>query len=161
MATGMFSSRINHIINFQGLRTGTLRVAEYMQLRHIQAVNKLASLLEIGIRLASCAHDHIHANKGMRHGCFDGLDLVAEECRIISATHQLQHRVAATLQRDMKMRCEPTAMRHEVNGLIRQQVRLDRRDTITGDALHLIQSADQVKKALSRRLPEIANIYTG
>ena len=125
LTAGMFSSWIDHIINLQRLRTGTLRITENMQLRHIQALDKLPSLLKIGIGLNPGAHDYIHTNKSMGHDRLHLLNLMTEQGRIIPATHQLQHRIATALQGYMKMGCKPTTMSHEINRLIGQQVWLN------------------------------------
>ena len=43
----------HHVVYLQGLRAGTLRIAEDMELRHVQALDKLISLPEILLRLST------------------------------------------------------------------------------------------------------------
>ena len=57
----------HHIIYFQRLRTGTLGVAEHMELGHIQAVNKAIGILKKFRSLPTCTDNDIHPDEGIRN----------------------------------------------------------------------------------------------
>ena len=61
----------------------------------------------------------------------------------------------------MEVRGKATRRGHEVNDLIRQQVGLDRGDTVAFHALHPIELSNEVDKRFTGRTPKIPNIHTG
>ena len=61
----------------------------------------------------------------------------------------------------MKMRHKTFAGSGELNDLVRNQVRLNRRNAVTCNTLHLVECANQLGKSFVRALPEIADIYSG
>ena len=75
------------------------------------------------------------------------------------AAHQAQHRVASTLQRNVEVRHKRTRAGAEVDNLIGEQVGLNRRDTVSLDSLHSIESTDKVDEALPRILAEVADVH--
>ena len=58
----------------------------------------------------------------------------------------------------MKMRSETSAACHEIDRLVRDQVRFDGGDTVAYDPFHLVEGADQVDKRLPGALPEVADV---
>ena len=131
-----------------------------MKLRHVEPLQEAVSLLETLGRLAATAHHHIHTDKRIRHQLLDPVDLVGKQLRVVMTVHQLQHRVAAALQGDMEMRHKRPALRTIGNQLIRQQVRLQRTDAVTADALHRVERLHQIDKTLTRGLSEITDVHT-
>ena len=149
----------HHVGNPEGCRSRTLRIREHMQLRHVQSLQEVVAFLEALRCLAAASHHHVHADEGIRHQRLDQLYLMREERLVITAVHQPQHLVAPALQRDMEMRHEGTALRTIGNQLVRQQVRLYRRNTVAAHALHLVERLHQIRKRLPRRLAEVADVH--
>ena len=56
------------------------------------------------------------------------------------------------------MRSETSAACHEIDRLVRDQVRFDGGDTVAYDPFHLVEGADQVDKRLPGALPEVADV---
>ena len=96
----------------------------------------------------------------MWHDLFDLFYLMSEQGRVVAAAHQLQHIVASALQRDVEMRCETFAVCHEIDRLVRDQVRFDGGDAVTYDPFHLVERPDQVDERLPGALSEIADVDT-
>ena len=66
--------------------------------------------------------------------------------------------VSYTHLRNMKMRSETSAACHEIDRLVRDQVRFDGGDTVAYDPFHLVEGADQVDKRFPGALPEVADV---
>ena len=113
------------------------------------------------LRLAAGTHDHVHADKRVRHQAADPLHAAAKERRVVASAHQLEDGVAAALQRDMEVRHEAAAGGYELDDLIRDEVRLDGGNTVARNALDPIQRAEEIQKSLARGAPEVANIDAG
>ena len=56
------------------------------------------------------------------------------------------------------MRSETSAACHEIDRLVRDQVRFDGGDTVAYDPFHLVEGADQVDKRFPGALPEVADV---
>ena len=149
------------MVYFQRLSTGTFRITEHMKLSHLKPFDKTICIFKIQFCLPPGSHNHIHTDKSIGHHFFYLANLRSEQCRIITTAHQLQHIVTATLQRNMEMRHKSTRTRNIFNNLIRQQIGLDGRDTITFYTLHFIQFLHQIKKCFACRLSEIPDIHSG
>ena len=102
-----------------------------MQLTHIQLLNKRQVVLPSLLGLAAHAHHTIHADERIGHSLADMRHPLGEQLAVVVPMHYLQHLIIARLQGDMEMRRKMLAVRHKVNHLIRQQVRLTRGDTKT------------------------------
>ena len=76
------------------------------------------------------------------------------------AMHQLQHRITTTLQRNMPVWHESSALGTIVYQFIAQQVGLHTTDTIALHTLHSIQRLYQVHKAFACRLAKVTNVHT-
>ena len=61
----------------------------------------------------------------------------------------------------MEVRGEPFAGGYEVDGLVRNEVRLDGRNTVTHDTFYFVECTNQVDESLARRLAEVADIDSG
>ena len=61
----------------------------------------------------------------------------------------------------MEVRGEPFAGGYEVDGLVRNEVRLDGRNTVTHDTFHFVECTNQVDESLACRLAEVADIDSG
>lgn len=151
----------HHVVYLQGLRAGTLRIAEDMELRHVQALDKLISLPEILLRLSTGTHNHVYPYKGIGHHFLYLLYLRGKQGGIVTASHQLQHLVTARLQRYMEMRHETPGTGHVFYDFICQQIRLDGGYAVTLNAFHLVQRLHQVEESLTGRLAEVSDIDAG
>ena len=58
------------------------------------------------------------------------------------------------------MRGKPFAACYKINCLIRNQIRLNRGNTIPLNAFYLIQGSDQIDECLTRCLSEVSDIYS-
>ena len=58
----------------------------------------------------------------------------------------------------MEMGGETLATRHEIDRLVRDQVRFDGGDAVAHDPFHLVERPDQVDKRLPGTLPEVADV---
>ena len=96
--------------NTQGRCPWALGIWEHVQLRHVQPVEKCVCLLKTLRRLTSTAHHHVDSDERIRHQRLNPVDLVSKQLRIVVPVHQLQHCVAATLQRDMEVRHKRAAL---------------------------------------------------
>ena len=89
-----------------------------MQAGHIQTLDKSIGLLKKFLGFASCTCYHIHTYKGVRHHLLYLLHFVGKECRIVVATHQRKHLVAACQKRNVKMRHKCSPRCHKIYHLI-------------------------------------------
>ena len=128
---------------------------------HIQAINKSVTLLKQFGGLSTCAHHHVHAYKTMGNQCLDASHFVGKQSRIVMAAHKPQHRVAATLQRDVEMWHKLSRAGAELYYLIGEQIRLYRRYAIALYALHRVKASKQVHQALTCAVPVIAYVHPG
>ena len=131
-----------------------------MKLGHIQAFQEFVGLIEVFFRLSSSTHNHIYPDERMRHHFLDFLNLMSEQSRIVTTTHQLQHLITSTLQRNMEVWHECTGLGYVFNDFIGQQVRFNGRDTITFDTFHLVKRLHQIEEGFSGSLPKVANVHT-
>ena len=112
----------HNIWNLQGHRARTLRVRKHVKLGHVQRLQELIGLLKALGRFTPAPYHHINANESIGHLFLDAVNLIAEQAAVVMAVHQLQHRVAATLQGNMEMRHEGTAMGTIVYQLVCEQI---------------------------------------
>ena len=131
-----------------------------MKLRHVKLIQEVISLLKALRRLTPTAHHHIDTDKGIGHQGLDPMNLISKELTVVMAMHELQYRVAATLQGNVEMRHERTAAAAELDKLVTKQVRLQRTDAVTADTLHIVKSLHQIKKLLTSGLSEISDVHT-
>ena len=151
----------HHIGNAQCSRARSLGIGEHVQLGDRQTLQELIALLEALGRLSPAPHHHVHADEGIGHLLLDEHHLVGEERLVVAAVHQLQHLIAATLQRDVEVGHEGTAPGTISYQFIIAEIRLQTRDAVTPNALHLVQSLHQVEEILVGGLSEVADVHAG
>ena len=132
-----------------------------MKLGYIQTFQELVCLIEVFFRLSSSTHNHIYPDERMRHHFLDFLNLMSEQSRIVTSTHQLQHLITTTLQRNMEVWHECTGLGYVFNDFIGQQVRFNGRDTITFDTFHLVKRLHQIEEGFSGSLSKVADVHPG
>ena len=79
---------------------------------------------------------------------------------VITTVHQLEHLITTTLQWDMEMRHEGTALGTIIYQVIIAEIWLQTGDAIALDALHLIQGLHQVDETLMGSLSEVTDVDT-
>ena len=159
-AAAMLLLRRYLVLYLKGLCAGTLGVAEHVQRGDIQRLNEAVGLLEMLLHLATRTYDDVDTDEGMGHEGAYLFYLGGEKRRVVAATHELEHSIAARLQGDMEVGHEGTRTGHELDDLIGEQVGLDGGDAVALDTLHPIQGADEVDEGLACRLTEISDIDT-
>ena len=158
LAAAVFLGRRHRAVNLQGCRAGALGVAEDMQLGNIEAAEEVVRLAEVLVRFTASTHNDVDADEGMGHDVLDALDLLAEERRVVAATHEAQHLVAARLKGDMEVGHERPRTGHEGNDVVGEQVGLERRDAVAADALNGIEGADETDERLACAFAEVADV---
>ena len=118
-----FTLRHDFQIHLEHARVGALRISEHMQLTHRQRLDELHVLAPALCRLAANADHTVHADEGIRHDRFDMRYALGEQFAGVPASHNLEHRITAALQRYMEVRRKMASVRHEIDDLIAQQVR--------------------------------------
>ena len=142
----------------QSLCAGAFAVAEHMELADGQRSHEVAALCEEQVRLAAHAHDDVHADEGVGDVAAHLADLLGEEGCVVASVHESQHLVAAALQGDVEVWHEGTTLGAEADDLLGEQVGLDAADAVALDAVHAVESAEQVDELLARRLAEVADV---
>ena len=104
-----------------------------------QCLHELASLSEQFVCLASHTHDDIHADECIWDVLPDLFYLLGEELCVVAAMHQFEHFVAATLEGDVEVRHEGSALAAKADDVFCEQVGLYAADTIALDAFHLVE----------------------
>ena len=130
-----------------------------MQLRYVETTKEFVRLLETFGRLTSAAHHDVNTNKGIGHHRLDAMYFVGKQLAVVMAVHQLQHRIAAALQRNMVMRHEGTTRCAVINEFVTQQVGLQRTDTIALNTLNSVQGLHQVHKAFACCLAKVTDVH--
>ena len=145
--------------DFQRLRAGSLGVGEDVQLRNVEPLDKAAALLEQLFGLAPYPGDEVDPDEGVGQQAANGLNLVGEQCGVVVAVHQFQHRVAARLQRYVKVGGKTFRGGDEGDNLVGEQVGLYRGDAVVGDTLDLVERLDEIEESLARLFAEVADVY--
>ena len=130
-----FALRNDLEVHLQHTRVGAFGIGEDMQLAHRQRFDEVHIFAPALLGLSAHADHTVHADKSMRHDRFDMGYALGKQFTGLTASHDFEDGVTAALQRDMKMRGEMTAVRHKVDNLIAQQVRL-----AAGDANAVIRN---------------------
>ena len=131
-----------------------------MEFGHRQSIKEIVCLLEMLRMLTPTAHHYINTNKGIRHHLFYIVHLMGEEGSVVASVHKFQNGVRTALKRYVKMGHESPAVRAIIDKLIREQVRLDTRDSITLNSLYAVEGFYEVDECLMGRLSEITDIYS-
>ena len=160
LTTGSLFGIAHHIRNMQGGSAWTLGIGEDVQLGNIQVAQELVGLLETLGCLATTAHHDIDTDKGIGHDLLDTMYLVGKELTVVVAVHQLQHGIAATLQRNVVVRHEGSALGAVVDEFVANQIGFQRTDAIAADALDSIECLDEVDKVLACSLSEVTDVDT-
>ena len=86
---------------------------------------------------------------------------VGEKFRCILTADVLQNRVAAALKRNMEMWQELGAGSYPVHDVVGQQVRLDGRNPVSLNALHIVERFQQIQETLPGLAAEVASVDAG
>lgn len=140
---------------------GAFAVAEDVELGDVERLQEALGLVEEGGRLSTRANDDIHTDEGVGHELLNALHLVTEECRVVATVHEPEYFVASTLQGDVEVWHEGTAVSAELDDVVGEQIGFDTADTIAIDALDGIECLDEREEVFARSLAEIADIDTG
>ena len=132
-----------------------------MELRNRQTLQELIAFLKALRGLATTTHHHIYTDEGIRHLFLDEVHLVGEERLVVTTVHQLEHLVASTLQWDVEVRHEGTALCAIGNEIVIAKVWFQTGDTITLDTLHLIHRLHEVEESFVGGLTEVTDVHTG
>ena len=122
LTTGSLFGIAHHIRNMQGGSAWTLGIGEDVQLGNIQVAQELVGLLETLGCLTTTTNHHVDTDKGIGHHLLDTMYLVGKELTVVVAVHQLQHGIAATLQRNVVVRHEGSALGAVVDELVANQI---------------------------------------
>src|SRR5690606_42061200 len=90
----------------------------------------------------------IHTDTGIRHELADFRHAIGVKFPQITALHLLQDVVASRLKRNMKMRNKSAALRYELNRLVLQQIRFDRRYPKPFNALNFVERLNEFKESM-------------
>ena len=113
----------HHIeIHLKHARVGTLGIGKYMQLAHIQGLDKRQVIVPTPLGLTSYTHHTIHTNKRMRHHAANMLYPLGKELTCITSLHNLKYLITTRLQWDMEVRREVARLGNKLDYLIRQQI---------------------------------------
>ncbi len=146
----------------QGLRAVALAVGEGVKLADGQAFDEVVALVKELGRLATHSRHHVDADEGIGEERLDEFYLLPEQRRVVAAPHQLEHLVAARLQRNVEVRGKVPALRGQPpEQVVGQEVGLDASDAVTLNALHLVEGPTEVVECLARASSEVANIDSG
>ena len=96
-----------------------------MQVRNIQSVQEIISLLKILIAFTRETYDHVHTYTTMRHYLFNVCHTLFIKFFLISAAHCTQNIITPALQGYMKMRHEFVGVCNKADNIIVEQIRLN------------------------------------
>lgn len=117
-----------------------------MQLRYIQAVQKVECFFKIFIGFSGETHNHIHSYTTMRHQRFDVGYTVCIQFPLVTAAHQAQNLIAAALQGNMEMRYKLFTLRYKLNDFIGEQVGFNGGYAVTFNTLYFIEFLNETIK---------------
>ena len=135
-----FTLFYSHIVfYFKHFSVGAFGVGEYMQLREIKRPNELYTFFEKFVRFAPYAHYGIHADKSIGQILSDNGHFIGKIFGGITSFHQFENLVAATLERNVKMRHYPLAYRYKPDDFFGEQIRFHRRNPETYFGIDFIE----------------------
>lgn len=150
--------RGNTVGDEQSFGAGTLTIAEYMELCHIELLHEGVCLLKEFFGFAPRAHNDIDSDKGIGHQPVYVGYLVGKQTGVIATVHELEHRIGTALQGDMEMRHELAAAGTEGDDLVGEQVGFNAADAKTLNALNGVQGLHEFKKRLTGGLAKITYV---
>ena len=132
-----------------------------MKTRNVERSNKFLRIFKNFVSFPSHTRNQVHPDKRIGNLTADFGNLVGKQLAVVMTAHQLEHGVAARLQRNMEMRHKALRPRNERNDFIGQQVGFNRRNAVAFNAFHLIESLYQIKESFIGSLTEVTDIDAG
>ena len=86
---------------------------------------------------------------------------MSEKGGVVASFHEGEYGVAATLEGNVEVGHEGTAVGTEVHDLVGEQIGLDARDAVAFDAFDAIECADELCEALAGGASEITDVHAG
>lgn len=136
-------------VETQGCGAGALAVGKDMEIGDREAVDELADPLKFVVVLAVEARHDVGGDAGIGQKTLDELKFVGILAGGVSAVHQPEQFVAASLDGDMKVREEGAGVCHKVDDVVGDEVRFDAGDAIALDGFDTVQSLQQLSKRLA------------
>ena len=93
----MFFFRTYDVVDFQGLCAWTFRIAEDMELGHVQTFDEAISFVKVFRGFTSCADNNVYSDKRIRDKRTNLVDFGCEQSRVVAPSHQFEHGVGAGL----------------------------------------------------------------
>ena len=82
---------------FQRFGAWALAVAEHVQLRDVERLDKVVRLFKTLVRFAAHTNNNVHPYESVGHDVLDACYFLCKQGRVVVAVHQFQHCVRAAL----------------------------------------------------------------